>query len=147
MIYMLDTDTASYLMKKNSPFHRRVLARLEQQDPSTVCISVITMAELSLGVNRLVGSDEVFRGRIHRALNHFLTAISVLQFTGAVAETYGKIRSTLMAQGTDIGIADSLIASHALVEELILVTNNTRHFERVPGLRLENWAKDNSDKD
>ena len=67
--------------------------------------------------------------------------LSILPFGPGAASEYGEIRTHLQGQGTPIGPMDLLIAAHARAEGLVLVTNNVREFERVPGLELENWAE------
>ena len=71
----------------------------------------------------------------------FLSPISVLDFDTYAAEEYGKIRADLKRKGTPIGPMDMLIAAHVKAEDLILVTNNTREFERVEDLEVEDWTK------
>ena len=73
-------------------------------------------------------------------LNTLLQAILTRPLPAGVAEQYGKIRSALEKNGTPIGGNDLWLAAHALEEDLVLVTNNIREFQRVDGLRLENWA-------
>ena len=75
------------------------------------------------------------------ALLKFLTVLTVLPFDDLAAAEYGKICAYLQRLGTPIGTMDMLIAAHAKTENLILVTNNTREFIRVPDLQLENWAE------
>ena len=70
----------------------------------------------------------------------FLSGIQIEPFDSKAAFEYGKIRAALTKKGTPIGANDLLIAAHARSLDLILVTNNTREFERVEGLRLENWV-------
>ena len=74
-----------------------------------------------------------------RAIDLVLTQLTVLPWTSAAADFYGPLKDTLKRQGTPIGDMDTLIAAHALAANLILVTHNTRHFERIPGLKLEDW--------
>ena len=76
-----------------------------------------------------------------QALLRFLAPLSILPFGPGAASEYGEIRTHLQSQGTPIGPMDLLIAAHARAEGLVLVTNNVREFERVPGLELENWAE------
>ena len=78
--------------------------------------------------------------RNEQALIRFLAPLSIVPFEGSAASEYGKIRAGLQSKGTPIGPLDMLIAAHARAEAMVLVTNNVREFERVPGLRLENWA-------
>lgn len=76
-----------------------------------------------------------------QALLRFLIPLSILPFGAAAASEYGEIRSYLKDRGTPIGPLDMLIAAHARSEDMILVTNNVREFERVPDLVVENWVE------
>lgn len=133
MTYMLDTNICIYAMK-NKP--ERVLNRLKEELDSGICISSITLAELEYGMKH--SSDPA---RNEQALLRFLVPLSILPFGAAAASEYGEIRAYLQRQGTPIGPLDMLIAGHAKAENLILVTNNVREFERVPDLEIENWAE------
>ena len=133
MTYMLDTNICIYAMK-NKP--ERVLNRLKEELDSGICISSITLAELEYGMKH--SSDPT---RNEQALLRFLVPLSILPFGAAAASEYGEIRAYLQRQGTPIGPLDMLIAGHAKAENLILVTNNVREFERVPDLEIENWAE------
>lgn len=133
MTYMLDTNICIYAMK-NKP--ERVLKRLKEELNGGICISSITLAELEYGMKH--SSDPA---RNEQALLRFLVPLSILPFGAAAASEYGEIRAYLQSQGTPIGPLDMLIAGHAKAENLILVTNNVREFERVPNLEIENWAE------
>lgn len=132
MKYMLDTNICIYAIKKRPA---SVIERLLSHDPDEICISAITYAELMQGVEKSQAKE---RNRL--ALSLFLSPITILGFGSAAAEEYGKIRAKLEQRGTPIGPMDMLIAGHAKAENLILVTNNTREFERVEELKIENWA-------
>ena len=97
-------------------------------------MSAITAMELQFGVAR-TGS-----ARNADALRRFLAGLVVADFDTNAAEVAGQLRAWLAAQGTPIGPYDSLIAAHAQALGVTLVTNNTREYKRVPGLRLANWA-------
>lgn len=133
MTYMLDTNICIYAMKKKP---ERVLKRLKEELNGGICISSITLAELEYGMRH--SSDPA---RNEQALLRFLVPLSILPFGAAAASEYGEIRAYLQSQGTPIGPLDMLIAGHAKAENLILVTNNDREFERVPNLEIENWAE------
>jgi tRNA(fMet)-specific endonuclease VapC len=79
--------------------------------------------------------------RNHEALQLFLAPLVILPFDEAAAWAYGQLRADLERLGTPIGSMDTLIAAHAISQQALLVTNNTREFARVPGLRLDNWAQ------
>ena len=119
---------------KNKP--EKVLQRLRAEMDNGICISSITLAELEYGMKHSSNP-----ARNEQALLRFLTPLSILPFGPAAASEYGEIRAYLQSQGTPIVPLDMLIAGHARAEKMILVTNNVREFERVPGLELENWAE------
>lgn len=130
--FMLDTDTCSYIMKRSHPL---VLKRLQSVPVDDVCMSVITRAELLYGV-------EVSPRRAHdaAALAAFLPYVEALEFDEGAALHNAEIRAELKRRGAMIGANDLFIAAHARTLGLTLVTNNTVEFERVPGLKFENWA-------
>ena len=130
--YLLDTDIASYAMKKTS---QKVLDRLSQTATTDIYISSIVLAELEFGV---AASPRPLQDRAR--LDLFLSYAEVLDFPGQAAREYGQIRAELKQRGAMIGANDMLIAAHARCLGFTLVTNNTREFSRVPGLKIENWA-------
>ena len=132
MSYMLDTNICIYAMK-NKP--EKVLQRLKEEINDGVCISSITLAELEYGMKHSSNP-----AKNEQALLRFLLPFDVPPFGAAAASEYGEIRAYLQKAGTPIGAMDMLIAAHAKSEDIVLVTNNTREFERVVGLELENWA-------
>ncbi len=130
---MLDTDISSFIIKKRDP---AIQARLAQVAANDVCISVITKAELLYGVARS-SNQQVNRS----AVDEFLTFVRVLPWDDEAAEHYAEIRAALEAAGTPIGNLDLMIAAHARSCRLAVVTNNERHFRKVPSLRVDNWAR------
>ena len=132
MTYMLDTNICIYVMK-NRP--EKVLERFKKELNNGMCISSVTLAELEYGMKNSSNP-----AKNEQSLLKFLFPLSILPFGTAAASKYGEIRTYLQKQGTPIGPLDMLIAGHARAEGLILVTNNIREFERVPGLELENWV-------
>ena len=134
MTYMLDTNICIYAMKRKP---ENVLKRFQKELDDGLCISAVTLAELEYGMKH--SSAPV---KNEQALLRFLAPISILPFGATAAVEYGEIRSYLQSRGTPIGPLDMLIAAHARAENMILVTNNVREFERVPNLEIENWADD-----
>lgn len=130
MKYMLDTNMCIYA-QKNIP---QVIEKIKNNFQYGVAISSITLAELEFGVQ---ASANVEKNTI--ALYKFLSIVEILDFDNSAATEYGKIRADLKRKGTPIGNMDMLIAAHAKSEDLIVVTHNTREFERVEGLQLEDW--------
>ena len=133
MTYMLDTNICIYAIK-NKP--EQVLQRLKSNLKQGLCISAITLAELEHGVEKSAHPE---KNRF--ALLQFLSILDILPFDDLAAAEYGEICAHLQKQGTPIGTMDMLIAGHARAEGMILVTNNVREFQRVPGLEIENWAE------
>jgi len=129
---MLDTNICIYIIKKKPV---KVLETLKSLAIGEVCISVITLAELMYGVEK---SRQRERNKI--ALTSFLSPLEILPFSNQAAVIFGEIRAALEKKGQVIGAYDLLIAAHALSENLILVTNNTGEFSRIPGLSLQNWS-------
>ena len=130
MKYMLDTNMCIYAQKNIS----QVIEKIKNNFQYGVAISSITLAELEFGVQ---ASANIEKNTI--ALYKFLSIIEILDFDSSAATEYGKIRADLKGRGTPIGNMDMLIAAHAKSEDLIVVTHNTREFERVEGLQLEDW--------
>ncbi|MEZ5534556.1 MAG: PIN domain-containing protein [Thiolinea sp.] len=97
-------------------------------------ISTVTWAELIFGVERSTNAQ-----RNQADIDGMAARLTVLDFDAKAATHFGQIRAELYAAGKPIGPYDMMIAGHARAEGLILVTNNTREFERIPGLRIENW--------
>lgn len=131
--YLLDTDICSYAIKRKSPalFARLRAAMLVE----TVSISVVTRGELLYG---LALAPEAAALRV--AVLAFLEEMPCLSWNAAAADQYGPLRAQQRLSGRFSGYMDTLIAAHALAENLILVTNNTRHYAAIPGLALENWS-------
>lgn len=133
MMYMLDTNICIYAIK-NKP--EQVLRRIKSNMRNGLCVSVVTLAELEHGVQK-----SLYPEKNTMALIQFLAILEVLPFDDLAAVEYGKLCAYLQKQGTPIGTMDMLIAAHAKVENVVLVTNNVREFKRVPGLTIENWAE------
>lgn len=133
-LYMLDTDIASYIIKGRYP---SVEARLSGIDPSLVCISAITRAELLYGLKRLQPTH-----RLHIGVRRFLKIVRVLPWDAEAADFYADIRHQLVTTGQPIGELDMMIAAHSLAVAAVLVTNNSRHYDRISApLILQNWCE------
>ena len=131
MRYMLDTDICIYAINERPV---GVLQELRRHQADGLGVSSITVAELHFGVERSRSNRNL------DALRRFLDALEVALFDAAAAQLSGSLRAWLASQGTPIGPYDVLIAAHAHAIGATLVSNNTREFDRVPGLKLENWA-------
>ncbi len=130
--YMLDTDIFSYIMNQSND---SVLRKLTKVGVGDVCISAIIKCELMFGVE-----VSPRRQTNQAALDFYLKFVEVLDYPGKAAFDYAQIRADLKVRGMIIGSNDMLIAAHARCLGLTLVTNNTREFQRVPGLKVENWT-------
>lgn len=132
MKYMLDTNICSY----RQDLVPSVVKKMNEFKDGDLAISSIVYGELIFGIE----NSTKFKYNYER-LQSFLTFVDVLPFDCAAAEHYSSIRFHLERHGTKIGFNDILIAAHALSYGIPLVTNNVREFERVPGLKIENWAE------
>ena len=131
MRYLLDTDICIYVINERPA---QVLQAFKLHAAQGLGISAVTAGELFFGVARS-GSE-----RNLRALRQFLSALEIAPFDETAAEVFGSLRAWLTSQGTPIGPFDTQIAAHAQALGVTLVSNNTREYKRVPGLRVENWA-------
>lgn len=131
-MYMLDTNICIYAIKRKP---EQVFSRIKENLENGLCISAITLAELEHGIAK---SDYPQTNRA--SLTKFLAILNVLPFDEPAAREYGKICASLQKRGTTIGTMDMLIAGHARSRDYTLITNNVKEFERVTGLKIENWA-------
>lgn len=129
--YMLDTNICIYTLKNRPEQVRQAFKKHQDQ----LCISVITLMELCLGVEK---SQRPVENRA--VLNGFISRLNVLSFDQSAATHAGEIIADLSRVERPIGAYDSQIAGHARSRGLVVVTNNQREFDRVPGLRSENWV-------
>jgi tRNA(fMet)-specific endonuclease VapC len=130
--HLLDTNTCIYLIRQRPA---GALRRFEEFEVGEIGVSVITVSELRHGVEKSLRPEQNTQ-----ALEQFLLPIEIAELGVEAAKEYGSIRAALERQGTPIGPLDTLIATHAQSLDATLVTNNTREFERVPSLRLEDWT-------
>ncbi len=134
MKYMLDTNIVIYFIKNKPP---AVAARINALSADvTLCMSFFTYAELLKGAERSTRKADVLR-RLER-LTHQIPV--VYETPPAICTHYAHHATELRLAGTPIGGNDLWIACHALAEGMVLVTNNTSEFDRITGLRVENWA-------
>lgn len=136
-MYLLDTDVLSNLTKRTPSM--TLAARLAAVPPEQQFTTSITLGELVYGAHRLGDRAGVILDRLEKTV---LMHLPVLPFEAAAARRYGELRAELERQGVSLGDADLRIAAIALVRGLTVVTGNVRHFQRVPGLAIENWFAD-----
>ena len=127
--FMLDTDTVSFALRGQG----RVAETIVAHRPSELCISAITVAELRFGATRRKSA------KLHALIDAFTGNVAVVPFDESCAAEFGLIARELAERGSPIGEFDALIAAHAMALEVTLVTNNVKHFNRIKGLKVENW--------
>lgn len=130
--YLLDTNIVSDLVRHPQG---AVAARIGQVGEAAVATSIIVAAELHFGAAKRQSE------RLSRQLAAVLAVLPVLPLSGDADRTYGELRARLVAAGSPIGGNGMLIAAHALTIGATLVTDNVGEFERVAGLRIENWLR------
>lgn len=131
--YLLDTNICIYIAKHRPP---AVAQRFAEQAVGAVGMSLITFGELRFGAEKSARRSEALD-----TLTRLAELIPVVEPDAAVGEAYGVLRAYLERAGTPIGNNDLWIAAHAQRLGVVLISNNTREFERIPTLKLENWAK------
>jgi tRNA(fMet)-specific endonuclease VapC len=132
MRYLLDTNICIYLIKARP---QQVIENFQRHSPQDVGISIITLFELQYGVEK-----SQYREKSENALSKFLIPLHLIDLDRLAVSDAAAIRAQLEEKGTPIGPYDLLIAGLARSRGLILVTNNTKEFERIDGLKLENWV-------
>jgi tRNA(fMet)-specific endonuclease VapC len=130
--YLLDTNTASYIIKGNIP---RVRERLLKVPMAKIAVSAVTEAELRFGAAR---RPEAVRLQV--AVEEFLLRVDRLPWDSEAAQHYARVRAGLEREGRPFGNLDLMIAAHALALEAVLVSSD-RAFQRVRGLKIEDWSK------
>ncbi|MBS3996365.1 MAG: type II toxin-antitoxin system VapC family toxin [Hydrogenophaga sp.] len=131
-LYLLDTNMVIYI-QRGVP---SVLARLNELGAERVALSSIVVAELAYGVEK-----SLHKTRNRKVLELFLSEVRVLPWTQEAMWHYAQHNHALRTSGQRIGEMDLLIGCHALALDAVCVTNNTREFECIDGLKLENWAQ------
>ena len=131
--YLFDTDALSQPLKKKPSglfIHKMEGIRASQQFTSAV-----TAAEMLYGAHRLPSSSALLQ-----QVQAVLASVRILPFDHQAASVFGLLRARLEKRGAMVAHSDLMIASVALSADLTLITGNTRHFERIPGLRIEDWV-------
>lgn len=132
-MYFLDSCICIDFMRGRMPYGYELM---RNSDPRLFKIPAVVEAELRLGAEK---SRKVEVNRL--LVERFLLPFEVVSFDSAAAREYASIRAYLEGQGSVIGPNDMLIAASARSQNAVLVTHNVREFQRVPGLKLENWKE------
>jgi tRNA(fMet)-specific endonuclease VapC len=130
-LYMLDTDTCAFLLRRSSAM---LLERIQAVPLAQQAISVVTYAELLYGV-QVSSKKKANQDAVDALARH----LAVLEWSQGAARHYAEIRADFRKKGAMIGANDLMIAAHARSVAAIVVTNNTKDFGRVKGLKVENW--------
>lgn len=128
-MYCIDTDIAIEFLKGNQTVKEKF-----KQYENLISTTPITALELSFGAQRSIKPVESME-----QVNRFLDDIPTLSFDRKVYEYFGKLKKVLIEEGRIIDGFDLIIASFCLVHDKILITNNIKHFERIPNLKINNW--------
>jgi tRNA(fMet)-specific endonuclease VapC len=132
MAYLIDTDILIYLIKGNHSIDRRI----KETESIPKAISVITFGELLFGAKRSVQKEK------NIAIVYRLSEVfPIIEINRSTIETFTEIKATLEKNGERIEDFDLLIAATALSMNYTLVTNNTKHYQRIDGIKLENWKE------
>ncbi len=134
MLYLLDTNICIYLLNGRLP---EVASRLADVPIQRLAISTISLAELNYGAHHSA-RPEPNLARVET----FTTPLKKIPFDERAAGHFGEIKQALVAKGQLIGLMDLLIASCALAVDAAVVTNNMGEFVRIPGLKAENWVRE-----
>ena len=133
MLYMLDTNMCSYIIRDNP---RGIYEKLKQiEEEHVVALSSIVVSELFYGA---IKKDSP---KLRKVVSQFVEHFVIYDYDKSSASHYAEVRSTLEKKGQIIGANDLFISAHALSKDAVLVTNNIKEFERVESLVLENWVK------
>lgn len=132
-MYLFDTDTITNILKKRPS--QNLVRKLENLDKSCQFISAITIAEIMYGAYK--SSDPVYH--IEKLEKVLLPTVNVVGFEERAAYVCGKIRAELEKKGQPLSFADLQIASVAIANNLTLITGNTKHFERISELKIDDW--------
>jgi tRNA(fMet)-specific endonuclease VapC len=130
-VYLLDTNICIYVINKKPKI---VVDKIKKHKPHEIKLSAISIAELEYGVAKSSN-----REKNKNALIHFVSAFDILPFDDTDAEIFGLLRASLEKRGEIVGPYDMQIAAQAIARNLILVTNNTKEFGRIPNIQIENW--------
>ncbi|MGC9311535.1 MAG: type II toxin-antitoxin system tRNA(fMet)-specific endonuclease VapC [Sediminispirochaetaceae bacterium] len=132
-MYLIDTNMCIYAIKRKP---EKVFDAIKKKSKDGLFVSSLTVAELEFGVQN---SERKAKNRL--ALLKFLSLFNILNFAESDAIEFGRIKVQLRRKGSVVGTVDMLLAAQAISKEMIFVTNNVKEFNRIEGLRIEDWSK------
>lgn len=136
MIYLLDTNMVSFIIKGRSPAARARLEQLQLHGDHELCVSIITVGEVLYGLEKIGASPQR-----RKAIELFFSMLSVFPWDYAAAQAYGALRAAQETSGKPLGPYDMQIAAHAIALKATVVTHDNA-FQLVAGLTIEDWAVD-----
>jgi tRNA(fMet)-specific endonuclease VapC len=131
-MYLLDTNICIFLIKKKNPL---LIEKFKKNYNKGIFISSLTLAELEYGVEN---SEHIEKNRL--SLIEFLTIFEILNFEEKDTKAFGIIKRDLRNSGKMIGAVDALLAAQSISRKLIFITNNTKEFERINNIKIEDWT-------
>jgi len=131
-MYLLDTNICIFLIKKKNPL---LIEKFKKNYNKGIFISSLTLAELEYGVEN---SEHIEKNRL--SLIEFLTIFEILNFEQRDSKAFGIIKRDLRNSGKMIGAVDALLAAQSISRKLIFITNNTKEFERINNIKIEDWT-------
>lgn len=138
MKYLFDTNICIYIINNKFDYLKDLV---ENTGIEEIAVSMLTIAELEYGIAK---SASKYKQENRLALFEFLTPFRFLPFGQGDAFEYAQLRYELQKTGNLLGNMDMLIAAQAIANNLVLVTNNVKEFQRIKDLKLENWVRDES---
>ena len=130
MAYLIDTDTIIFALRND----KSVLAKFDENQNIPISISMITYAELVFGAKRSQNEQKNMM-----KVNRIRDIYPIEELSEGVMEVFAGVKAKMFNKGMKIEDMDLLIAATAIYNDLTLVTNNTKHFENIPDLKIENW--------
>ena len=129
---MLDSDICIYALRGRHP---HVAAKLRSMPMGGLCMSSVTLAELLYGAEKSVRRDHNLE-----VIRKFTSHLEIASWGDSAAEIFAAEKARLEREGTPLATPDLMIGAHAMAIGAVMVTNNVRHFDRIRGLQIENWA-------
>jgi tRNA(fMet)-specific endonuclease VapC len=129
--YIIDTDILIYFLKND----KKVVKKFKKVREENIFTTIINYTELLFGAYNSSKVQENLE-----KIKSFLQTIQILEFDETSAENFARLKSTLKSRGNLIADMDLMVAGICLSQDMVLVTNNTKHFKRIEELKLENWS-------
>ena len=140
-MYLIDTNIISYLINKKVPYFNVIKQHMLAVETNQLYISTLSIHELYAGHARIRDVDALYKERIKAAIDNLIATLTILEYNGLkTAQCSGEIMGKLIKTGAPIQAIDTMLAGQAMMENLILITND-QHFDRIEGLVTKNWCR------